>query len=55
MDDQGKDHIGPKEPKQMNRPGQQQAHNMPADDVENINSTNKGRDLPLANKQRIVP
>ena len=27
----------------------------PTDDVENINSTNKGRDLLLANKPQIVP
>ena len=28
---------------------------MPTNDVENINSTNKGRDLLLANKPQIVP
>ena len=46
MDDQRKDHINPKEPKQKKRPEQLQTHNLPIDDVENINSTN----LQLANK-----
>ena len=30
-------------------------YNMPIDDVENINSTNKGRDLLLTNEPQIVP
>ncbi len=55
MDDQMKDHIDPKGPKQRNRPKQLQTHNLPTEDVENINSTNKGRDLQLANKPRSVP
>ena len=55
MDDQRKNHIDPKGPKQRNRPKQLQTHNLPTDDVENINSTNKERDLLLANKPRIVP
>ena len=42
MDDQRNDHIDPKGPKQRNRPKQLQTHNLPADDVKNINSTSKG-------------
>ena len=45
MDDQRKDHTDQKAPKQKNCPKQLQTHNLPTDDVENINSTNKGRDL----------
>ena len=41
--------------KQRNRPKQLQTHNLPTNDVENINSTNKGRDLLLSKKPRIVP
>ena len=55
MDDQRKDHIDPKGPKQRNSPKQLQTHNLPIDHVENINSTNKGRDLQLANELQIVP
>ena len=55
MDDQRKDHIDPKGPKQRNHPKQLQAHNLPTDEVENINSANKGRDLLVANKLRFVP
>ena len=55
MDDQRKDHIDTKEPKQRNRPKQLQTHNLPTNDVENIYSTNKGRDVLLANKPRFVP
>ena len=55
MDDQRKDHIDPEGPPQWNRPKQLPTHNLPSDDVENINSTNKGRNLQLANKLRIVP
>ena len=55
MDDQRKDHIDLKGPKQRHRLKQQQAHNLHTDDVENIYSTNKGRDLLLANKPQIVP
>ena len=39
----------------MNRPKQLQTHNLHTDDVENINSTNKRRELLLANKLWIVP
>ena len=55
MDDQMKDHIDPEGPKLRNRPKQLQTHNLPTDDVKNVISTNKGRDLLLANKPRIVP
>ena len=44
-----------KGPKQRKRPKQLRTHNLPTNDVENINSTNKRRDLPLSNKPRIVP
>ena len=54
MDHQRKDHIDPKLPKPRSRPKQLQTHNLPIDDVENINSTDKGRDLQLANKPRFV-
>ena len=43
MDDQRKNHIDPKEPKQRNHTKQLETHNLPADDVKNINSTNKRR------------
>ena len=55
MDDQRKDHIIPKGPKQRNHPKQLHTHKLPTDDVENINSTNNGRDLLLPNKPRMVP
>ncbi len=55
MDDQKKDNIDIKAPKQRNNPKQLQTHNLPANDVENINSTNKGRDLQHANKLQFVP
>ena len=54
MDDQRKDHIDPKGHKQRNLPKQLHTHNLPTDGVENINSTDKGRDLLLANKPRFV-
>ena len=54
MDNQRKDHIDPKGPKQRNCPKQLQTHNLPTNDVENINNTNKERDLQLANKPQIV-
>ena len=43
MDHQRKDHIDTKGPKQRNRLKQLQTHNLPTNDVENINSTNKGK------------
>ena len=52
VDDQRKDHIDPKVRKQRNRPQHLQTHNLTTNDVENINSTNKGIDLLLFNKQR---
>ena len=45
MDDQRKDYINSKGPKQRNCPKQLQTHNLPTNDVENTNSTNKGKDL----------
>ena len=54
MDRQRKDHIDPEGPPQVNHPAQLQNHHLSTNDVENINSTNKGRDLLLANKPRIV-
>ena len=54
-DDQRKDHIDLAGTPQRNRPKQLQSHNLPTDDMENINSTNKGRDLLLAYKLRIFP
>ena len=50
-----KDHIDPEGATQGNRPKQLQTHNLSTDDVENIDSTNKGRYSLLANKSRIVP
>ena len=55
MDDQRKDHIDTKGPKQRNRSKPLQTHILPTDDVENINSTSKGRDLLLANKPWVIP
>ena len=55
MDDQRKDYINPKGSKQRNCSKQLQTNNLPTNDVENINNTNKGKDLLLANKPRIVP
>ena len=55
MNDQRKDHIDPKGSEQRNCPKQLQTHKLPIDNVENINRTNKGRDLLLANKPQIVP
>ena len=43
IDDQRKDYIDPKIHKQRYRPKKLQTHNLPTDDVENINSTNKGK------------
>ena len=54
MDDQRNDHIDPGEPPQGNRLKQLQTHNLPTNDVENINSTYNVRDLQL-NKPQIVP
>ena len=50
----GKDHIDPKGPKQRNCPKRLQTHNLLTEDVENINSTNKGRNLLLVNKPLII-
>ena len=48
------DDINPKGPKQRNNPKQLQTHNLPTDGVENISSINKGKDLLLAKKPKIV-
>ena len=50
MDDERKDPLHPKGPKQRNHPNQLQTHNLPTEGAENINSTNKASDLPFANK-----
>ena len=55
LDDQKKDYIDPKGPKQRNYSKQLQTDNLPTNDVENTNSRNKGKDILLANKPRIVP
>ena len=55
MEDERKDHIDPEGPNQRNCPKQLQTLNLPTDDVENINSSNKGRYLLFANKPWIVP
>ena len=52
---QKKDYINPKGPKQRNCSKQLQTDNLPTNDVENTNSTNKEKDLLLANKPWIVP
>ena len=51
----GKTTLIQKDPNKGTTPKQLQTHNLPTNDVENINSTNKGRDLLLANKPRFVP
>ena len=55
VDDLKKDHIDTKGPNQRKPPKQLQTHNLPTNDVENINSTDKERDLLLSNKPLIVP
>ena len=54
MDDQKKDHINPERAPQKNCTKQLHNHNLPTDDVANINSTNKGRDLLFVNKPWIA-
>ena len=54
MEDQREDNIDPEVSNQRNQSEQLLTHYLPTDDVENINSTNKGRDLPLAIKPHIV-
>ena len=44
-----------KDPSKGTTHKQLQIHNLPTDDVENINSTNKGRNLLLPNKPWIIP
>ena len=50
IDDQRKYNIDPERPPQSNRPKQLQIRNVPTNDMEITNSTNKGKDLSLANK-----
>ena len=50
-----KDCINPKGSKQRNCPKQSLTNHLSTNDVENTNSTNKGKDLLLASKPRIVP
>ena len=53
MDDQKKNHVDPKGLNKSDPPKQLQIHDLPIDHVENINSTNEGIDLLLANKPQI--
>ena len=55
IDDQRKYHLDTKGSKQRNHPTQPQTHNLPTNDVENISSTNKRRNLLFVNKLRFVP
>ena len=55
MDDQRKDLTDTKRPLSKKHPKQLQTHNVTTYNVENAKCTNKGRDLRLANKLRIVP
>ena len=55
IDDQRKNHPDSKRTPKRNHPQQLQTHNVPINDVENTNGTNKGGDLLFANKLRTVP
>ena len=55
MVDQRRDYIYLEWINQGKRSKQLQTQNLPTDDMENINSTNKGRDLLLSNKPQILP
>ena len=55
INNQRKDQIDLKGPKQKKYTKWLQTHNLPTDDMENINNPNKRRDLLLANKPQIVP
>ena len=55
LDDQRKDYINPKGPKQRNCSKQLQSDNLPTNDVENTNSTNKGKDLLLLTNRGLFP
>ena len=50
----GKTILIQKDRSKRTAPKQLQTHNLPTNDVENTNSTNKGKDLLFANKPRIV-
>ena len=53
MDDLRKDHIDLEGPNLRNLPKQLQTHNLPPDNVENINSTSKEK--KSTNKPRVAP
>ena len=55
LDDQRKDHFDTKEPKQRNYSKQLQTDNLPTNDVETTNCTNKRKYLLLTKKPWIVP
>ena len=55
LDDQWKDYINPKGPKQRDCSKQLQTDKLPTNDVENANNKNKRKDLLLTYKPRIVP
>ena len=55
MDDQRKDHIDSNKSKRRNHPKQLQTHNLPTDDVENINSTNKEEIYYSLTNRRLFP
>ena len=55
MGDQRKDYINPKGPKQRNRSEQLQNNNLPTNDVENINSINKGKIYYSLTSHRVFP
>ena len=55
MDEQRKDHIDPERPLKGNRPKKLKTYSLPTDDVENIYSTNKGRDLRSTTSCALFP
>ena len=55
MDDKKEDYPDPERTPQKNCPKQQQNHNVPTDDMENTNSENRGRCLPLTDKLWTLP
>ena len=55
LDDQRKDKINPKGPKQRNYSKQLKTNKLPINDVGNSNSRNKGKDLLLGNKPGFIP
>ena len=55
MDDQGKAHVDSKRLPKKNRPQQLQTYNVPSNDEENTNDTNRDGDLWFVNKPTAVP